>query len=548
MFRKITRTGPATLTVAIPAKWAKAHKIKQGQYVEITESESDLIISPSLEKNPEKITIQYNEMLIENMLEKLFLESESTITIHSEEKIPENIQRLVERFPGLQITELEPNKVIINRTLKPLINNTEALLRRSYLVIKEALAQNPPYFSADLSEIFFLLQLYQKNTREVFILNEIYSTLLTLKEPSYDDAYALLKQVFNSVYEQRYRFSNSNAKDILSIFNRADELFQKFFQKSRSGLQISKIHYCIQSLSQLNKECVYKQSIEALSKTSRPSSKRYTVGVCLKNQSNPFWAVDVKESMMQAGQEYKDIEFVFSSPLTDFDIDEQEKILQKFISEQVDGIIFAPVQPKKLSNTINRVNKLKIPLLVIDTDIEFEDYKYTFIGFDNYKGGYLTGNYLKKHLRKGSTILIIKGHLEGNFTKRVYGFIDALGKDYKTKMIIGDFQESAAYEQTLEFMKKNKVDAIFATSDNMALGAVKATKTLGKKIPICGFDMTKEGLAALEKGELFSTVNSKPRELGVLAIQAMNNLITKRTVAERTEYSVEFVTRKHLAK
>ncbi|MBU1320862.1 MAG: substrate-binding domain-containing protein, partial [Nanoarchaeota archaeon] len=538
--------GPATLTIALPAKWAKEHNLKPGSYVEVNQSETDLIISPDLEKNPENIIIPYDEVLIENMLEKLFLEAESTITIHSEEKIPETINKIVERFPGMQIIEQQPNKIIINRTLKPALTNPDALLRRSYIVIKEALTHNPPQFSSNLNEPFFLLQLHQKRPKEIFILKELYSTLLKLEKPVHDNTYALLRLVFNTVYEQKYNFSSIDTKHLVEIFNRTQDLFKNYYKKSKSPLQISEIHYCIHLLSQLHKETLYKQSIDVLTHAIKQNPKKYRVGVCLKNQSNPFWGIDVKESIKQTVREYKDIELIFKSPLKDFDIVEQEEILKEFTSEGVDGIIFAPIQPKKLKKTIDKINELNIPLVVLDTDVELEENKYTFIGFDNYKGGHLTGKYLKKHLKKGSLIFIIKGHLEGNFTLRVPGFLDAMGKEYKTKVVIGNFQESIAYEKTLEFMKKNKADAIFATSDNMALGAIKAIKEIDKKIPVCGFDMTELGMDALKKGKLLSTVNTKPRELGALAVHTVNNLLTKKTVAERIEYDIELITKDKL--
>ena len=80
----------------------------------------------------------------------------------------------------------------------------------------------------------------------------------------------------------------------------------------------------------------------------------------------------------------------------------------------------------------------------------------------------------------------------------------------------------------------------------MAIGAIKALKTLGKNIPVCGFDMTEEGKNALDRKELLTTVNTKPREMGMLAVQTMDNLLNKKTVVDKIEYNIEIVTRKDL--
>lgn len=541
MFRKISKTGPASLTISLPVKWVKKHNLKQGEFLEVKEANNKLIISSDIGEKTETIKIKYNEILIENMLEKLFLESKSTIIIESETKIPKTIIHLVNQFPGFKITELSNKKAVINRVLKPTLNKPQALLRRNYFVLKEALTHNPPKFSSDLLDNIFLLQLLQERPKEIFIIKELYNVLQNIKNPIYDDAYALFKLLFNKIYLQKYKFSSEDTKKILNILSKTEELFKEYFKKTKRPLQISQIYYCVQLLNQLHKEIIYKQSITELSKSNEMKTKKFKVGVCLKNQSNQFWAGDVKESMEKTSLENKNIEFIFNSPLTDFNVKSQEKILNKFISKKVDGIILAPVIPKTMKKTIRKINKLKIPLLILDTDIELEEMKYTFIGFDNFKGGKITGNYMKKFIKEGSHILILKGHLKGNFEERVTGFKTAMGNKYKFSTKIGEFQESVSFEKTLSFVKKNKIDAIFATSDNMAIGAIKAMEKLGRKIPVSAFDWTEEGKRIMQEGEIISDVNSKPKKMGVLAVQTMNDLLNKKIVANRIEYDIEFI-------
>ncbi|MGV8150940.1 MAG: substrate-binding domain-containing protein [Candidatus Woesearchaeota archaeon] len=544
MYRKITKTGPATLTIAIPATWVKSKKLKAGQYVEIIESENILTISPAKEKQTENIRIEYNETLIENMLEKLFLESTPIITIHSEDEIPKTINEIVNKFPGLQIVEQEPCKVVINQTLKPHLENPKALLRRSYIIMKEALTQNPPSFPKDFNDMIFLMQINQNYQKETLLLKELYQTISSIKKPMYDDAYALLRIIFLSIYNQKYSYSSAETKKIIETNTKTDKLFREYHQKSNSHLELSKLYHCTQLLNQLHNEIINEQSTTLLTNTQGKSSKKkFTVGVCLKNQSNTFWSREVKESMQNSALEYKNTEYLFDAPLTDFDATSQEQIVQKFLRAGVDGIIIAPVKTKIMTTTLSKINKINTPLLILDTDIETDD-KYTFIGFDNYKGGYLTGKFIKSNLKKKSSILIIEGYAEGNFAKRVTGCVDALGKDFNITIVQGNFQESIAYDRTIQQLKKKNIDAIFATSDNMAMGAIKAVKSLRKNVQIYGFDMTEEGSNALKNKDLMSVVNTKPREMGILAVQTMNNLLNKKTVADKIEYQIELVTQK----
>jgi len=540
MYRKITRTGPATLTISLPAKWVKKHNLKPSEYVELKEAENKLIITSKPGEKSENITIQYNEVLIENMLEKLFLEAESTITIESRTRIPKTIINTINQFPGFEITELWEKKVIINRVMSPSLNKPSALLRRIYQVLIDALKQNPANFSSDVSENIFLLQLVQERPKEIFLLREFYETILKIKTPAHDDAYALVRVLFNKIYMQKYNFSTQDSKKISEIFSKTDDLFKGYYQKTKSHLQISQLYYCVQLLNQLHKEIIYSQSIDALSDITDKKEKKYRIGVCLKNQANVFWDQEIKGSIIEVSKNYPEIEIILDSPLIDMDAKTQDKILQRFIEQKVDGIIFAPGYPKIISKTIDKINKENIPLVILDTDLETNQ-EYIYIGFDNYQGGYLTGEYLKKKLKPKSKILTLKGYTTGNSVRRVDGFEDAIGKGHKIDMIQAHFQESEAYEKTLKYLQKNEVDAIFATSDNMAMGVIKAVEELNKKVLIAGFDWTEEGKEALKQGKIISDISSKPRELGELGVQTIHDILKGKTIAERIEYKVELI-------
>lgn len=537
MFRKVTKTGPATLTISIPSKWAKKNNLKAGSFVEIQETKSSLIIEPQ-QTSLETIKITYNENFIENMLEKLFLEAESKIIIESQDEIPK-LDKLIKKFPGFQIIESQPNKIIINRTLKPSIDNPKALLKRCYLIIKESLYENPPVISDDLNNLIWILELNKQYSKEVLLLKNLLIELSNLKKPVHDDTYAILKNTFLFIYKQKYSFNSIDTNKIKNIFQEKEILFEKFFDKSNQKLVLAKLYHCINILEQLHKEIIYEQSILEM-EIKESKSKKPLIGVCLKNQSNKFWAVDVKESIEFKASENNEFEYLIEAPLSDFDIKSQEKILKKFIEKKVKGIILSPVQPGKMQKTINKINELNIPLIILDTDIELNN-KYTFIGFDNFKGGYLTGINLKKKISKKSKVLVIEGHLKGNFTERIYGFKKALGSEYEIDIIRGDFQESKAYDETIKAFKKKDYNAIFATSDNMAIGAIKSLEKLNKNCIVCGFDRTVEGIKLMEEKKLFSDINTKPKQLGILAVQTMNDLLSKKLVPQKIIYDLELI-------
>ncbi|MCD4760077.1 substrate-binding domain-containing protein [archaeon] len=542
MFRKVTKTGPATLTIALPPKWARKHGLIPGSYVEIKELDNQLSISPEKEQPSQTLLLQYNPTFFKQTLEKLFLESIETIKFKTDTKFSKNIDKIISKFPGYKIIEQTKEALTINKTLKPNLSSPKSILRRCYRLFNSGLENNPPKFSKDLNDFLFLLKLYKYNEKEVFLLMKIKETLDIIKEPIHDEAFYLLKTLLRKIYTQKYSFSSIESENINDIIKNIDIVFNKAFNEVNSKISLTNLYSAVLLANSLNEEIITAQSKDLLVDIKEVKYKKYKIGICLKNQSNPFWAIDVKEAMENSTKDLSNVSLLFNSPLTDFDTGEQERILNKFVKEKVDGIILAPIEPKKLSKTIDLINNKSIPLIILDVDIELEKNSYKFIGFDNYKGGSMTADYMKKKLKKRSKIVILKGHLEGNFSERVHGFIDSMNKEQDIKVLNGDFQETKSYNAILNYLKNNKIDAIFATSDNMASGAIKAIKKLGLRIPISSFDLTETGKESLQNGEIISTINTKPKELGTLAIQLMDDIFNNKTVAKRTEYEIELVT------
>lgn len=540
MFRKITRTGTNSLTLALPASWVKKNNLLPGQAVEVEENENKIEVSIIQECTPRVIRIPYDDLLIGPMLRKFYYGGDSSLLVYSEKKIPESIEPIIRTLPGLQIIERTDQRITIERTLKPISYNREAVLRRCYLAIKEGLRDNPPHLSTEIDAL--LLQLASSNETEVEILRQIVSVLSGCSTELLDDVWYLLKTTFEGVYDQKYSYDQDAAKRLLSKFKKTDETFLNYFAQEKNVLGLSKIFAVILLLEKLHSEIMNKKGLEVISKVNTPTRTRFKVGVCQVSQANVFWE-EIKNSMKKAAESIREIEFVFESSLSNIGIKEQDEILKGFLAKGVDAIIYIPINPAALSDTINKINSANIPLLVLDIDLEIPGAKYHYIGYDNYKSGYETGIFLRKSLKQNRRVLVIEGYPYGNSPKRIKGFTDALKGYSKISLIKGEFQKSVAYQNTLEFLKKHKTDAIFATNDTMAIGALQAVEKLGKKIYVCGYDMTSEGRAAFQKGHLFSIVNTKPEFQGALAVETINSILHEKKVAERTEYAYEFLTR-----
>ena len=167
---------------------------------------------------------------------------------------------------------------------------------------------------------------------------------------------------------------------------------------------------------------------------------------------------------------------------TNLSIEKELEYLKLFKNNQVDGIIFMAT---KINNEhIKIMNELKIPIVIVAQEVE----GYPSVYHDDYDTGKKCTEFL---LEKGHRNIGFIGIDESDISvglRRKKGFLDA-NKENKIELNdeflkIGDFSQESGYNATKELMEaKNKPSAIFAVTDNMAVGAMEYLKENNYKIP-----------------------------------------------------------------
>ncbi len=90
----------------------------------------------------------------------------------------------------------------------------------------------------------------------------------------------------------------------------------------------------------------------------------------------------------------------------------------------------------------------------------------------------------------------------------------------------------------------NKVDAVVASNDGTALGALEALKAQGLAgiVPISGQDATADGCNSIVKGELTVTILKDIRNLSPLAVDLTDKLLKGEEVEGLQEYTMAELT------
>jgi DNA-binding LacI/PurR family transcriptional regulator len=175
-------------------------------------------------------------------------------------------------------------------------------------------------------------------------------------------------------------------------------------------------------------------------------------------------------------------------------------------------------------DTILELDRQKIPFVVINN--YFKGTSLNYVDADNIIGAYQAVKYL---LSKGHTrIACIRGHIGSrNADDRVKGYMQALSENHITVpgdyVPVGNFNEEMGKEAALMLLQlRERPTAIFASNDEMALGAINAITGQGLKIPediaIIGYDDSR--IASIITPSL-SSVSQPVYDMGVEATRIL---------------------------
>lgn len=191
--------------------------------------------------------------------------------------------------------------------------------------------------------------------------------------------------------------------------------------------------------------------------------------------------------------------------------------LMKFVRDNhISGIVILGGNPQKVETILELAVKQDIPYVVLGELLK-EEKAGNFVIYDNYSGAVKAAQYLVDRGHSKMAILIGALFYYG-YRERLKGYRHALARNKIPSENIREILCEAGgveggYSATKELLTSGKIPtAILCSSDFKALGAVKAVKEHGLRIPediaIVGYD----GLALSSEGDLPLTTVRIPKE------------------------------------
>jgi LacI family transcriptional regulator len=250
------------------------------------------------------------------------------------------------------------------------------------------------------------------------------------------------------------------------------------------------------------------------------SRRSKTVGLIIPDVTNPFFgelALHVERSAAVAGYNV-----ILGN--SDNSVDQQRHYLRAFAVRRVDGVILAP------ANEMRPSFEFAVPVVGVDREVGGRP----FVASDNIGGAKSAIEYLRALSHRliacvaGPRDLPAARERRNGYQEIAEFLLRSTGVDPSNYVVFGDFSYDAGYAAGRRLLDLTaRPTAIFASSDQQAIGVMRAAADLGLAVPrdlsVVGFDDIP--LAKLITPRL-TTVGQPVKEIGVLAMQLLLDLLS----------------------
>ncbi len=279
-------------------------------------------------------------------------------------------------------------------------------------------------------------------------------------------------------------------------------------------------------------------------KTEGKKAGKFVIGFSQCTTTEP-WRVLFNKRLIAAAEKDPNVELIV--------LDAQDKTetqvaqLESLIAKEVSAILVSPKVSQGFSRVMEAAAKKDIPLIVLDRDLEPENYT-TYVSADNLKIGEAAGAHVVSLLggpgnAKGEVYEIWGGKGSEPAQDRHNGFHNIVDKEPGIK-VTGDqdcdWKQDLAKKQFETILQTHpKIDIVYAHNDPMAYGAYLAAKEAGveKSIKFIGIDGNPdEGAMWVKEGKLAATfLYPTPGEKGLeTAIAILSGEKTQKKIVLET--------------
>jgi len=272
------------------------------------------------------------------------------------------------------------------------------------------------------------------------------------------------------------------------------------------------------------------------------------VGVALPTEATPFYQ-DLTRGLRSAAES---LGFELQVFVADGSAERQTAQVDSLITRRVDAIVLAPVGSHGIGSAVAAANQMRIPVFTMETPAD-SGRVVTHVTSDHRQGGRVLGEYVARRLDGGGNVVILDQPTEAIVRDRVAGFLEALARYPNIRVVarpaVERGQRDVARRRMADLLATGqRIDAVFGTSDDCALGALAAVQAAGTGGPasliVVGFDATPEARTAISgRTALVADAAHDPVTIGRRTIEAVATHLRGGTVPPFVQVRVGLVER-----
>ncbi|MBX6765082.1 MAG: substrate-binding domain-containing protein [Rubrobacteraceae bacterium] len=238
-----------------------------------------------------------------------------------------------------------------------------------------------------------------------------------------------------------------------------------------------------------------------------------------------YWTM-VENGAKCAASKLNNVSIEWKGVTQETDVNGQVQLLQDFITQGVDALVYAATDAKVLHQVSVQALKKGIVTINIDSGTQPQPKEVPLIATNNVKAAEQATRYMAKQLgKKGGKVALIEFQpgTETNET-RVRGFKNVMKQNPQLKLVAEQSSQSdynTALRVTSDILTAHPdLNAIYAANEPSVLGAAAAVQKAGKagKILIVGWDTAPGEIKDVRKGIVAGVLAQNPFLMGYLGV------------------------------
>ena len=257
-------------------------------------------------------------------------------------------------------------------------------------------------------------------------------------------------------------------------------------------------------------------------------AKQPVIGVSMASDVNPFYIAMRKGIEERAKEVGAKVVLVTANEV----VADQVNGLQDLVAQGVDGILVSPIDAVAVRSGYQAAGEADIPVISIARHAD-SPHQTIFVTMDEKKVGGDIAKWLLEAIGGEGKIAMITGPAgAATFQNTAAGF-DAVLKDYPNVEVVMRTDAPLLREEGLRLAEDALIanpdlKGIYAANDELALGAVQAVNSVGKKgqVVVTGLNGIPPAIRAVKQGDLGLTVELNPVAWGKLGVDTMMDYLS----------------------